>query len=296
MSGRGIDFLENWVNKNVTSADRKGIQDRATGLAAQCHQKAAAVGEAIMAIRFASGIWRATTFNYQMNFPVILTVVTAMVALTAIAERFDLGTGGTVTTIFWIVVAMSVHATILKNQPGFAIHKDGKEFVPFMWRAFVLVGLGLVGLIPFLVIVMPLLNNLNRELWIIPFLAIYGIVETFILSLWGTCLPAVIVHSDASFATAWQRGKKTFGYVFVRLLFLAGLGYTITFAGLALFITIALSDMTYWTKDGGLYFSNILAQLIFTLAFAYQIVMVATVLSRAFLIAESPDTNQGPSR
>ena len=30
MGGRGIDFLENWVNKNVTEADRKGSQDRAT--------------------------------------------------------------------------------------------------------------------------------------------------------------------------------------------------------------------------------------------------------------------------
>lgn len=30
MSGRGIDFLENWVNENVTVADRKGSQDRAT--------------------------------------------------------------------------------------------------------------------------------------------------------------------------------------------------------------------------------------------------------------------------
>ena len=27
MSGRGIDFLENWVNKNVTAADRKGSRD-----------------------------------------------------------------------------------------------------------------------------------------------------------------------------------------------------------------------------------------------------------------------------
>jgi uncharacterized membrane-anchored protein len=44
MSGRGIDFLENWVNKNVTVADRKGSQDRATELAAQCYADAAALG------------------------------------------------------------------------------------------------------------------------------------------------------------------------------------------------------------------------------------------------------------
>ena len=43
MSARGIDFLENWVNKNVTAADRKGSQDRATELAAQCYMDAAAL-------------------------------------------------------------------------------------------------------------------------------------------------------------------------------------------------------------------------------------------------------------
>ena len=44
MSGCGIDFLENWVNKNVTPVDRKGSQDRATELAAQCYADAAALG------------------------------------------------------------------------------------------------------------------------------------------------------------------------------------------------------------------------------------------------------------
>ena len=44
MSGRGIDFPENWVNKNVTSADRKGSRDRAKELAAQCIADAADLG------------------------------------------------------------------------------------------------------------------------------------------------------------------------------------------------------------------------------------------------------------
>ena len=44
VSGREIDFLENWVNKNVTVADRKGSQDRATELAPQCYADAAELG------------------------------------------------------------------------------------------------------------------------------------------------------------------------------------------------------------------------------------------------------------
>jgi hypothetical protein len=44
MSGRGIDFLENWVNKNVTAVDRKGSQNRAKELASQCFADAAVLG------------------------------------------------------------------------------------------------------------------------------------------------------------------------------------------------------------------------------------------------------------
>jgi hypothetical protein len=36
MSGRGIDFLENWVHQNVTETDRKGSRDRAKELAGRC--------------------------------------------------------------------------------------------------------------------------------------------------------------------------------------------------------------------------------------------------------------------
>ena len=44
MSGRGVDFLENWVNKNVTDADRKGSRERAQELAAACVADAAELG------------------------------------------------------------------------------------------------------------------------------------------------------------------------------------------------------------------------------------------------------------
>ena len=44
MSGRGIDFLENCVNKNVTDADRKGSMERAKELAATCIADAADLG------------------------------------------------------------------------------------------------------------------------------------------------------------------------------------------------------------------------------------------------------------
>jgi len=44
MSGRGIDFLENSVNKNVTADERKRDRARAKELAAFCYAEAMALG------------------------------------------------------------------------------------------------------------------------------------------------------------------------------------------------------------------------------------------------------------
>lgn len=44
MSERGIAFLDNWVNKNVTAAERKRGRDRAKEYAAFCLADATALG------------------------------------------------------------------------------------------------------------------------------------------------------------------------------------------------------------------------------------------------------------
>jgi hypothetical protein len=44
MSGRGIDFLEDWVHKNVTDDDRHGDRLRAAELANRCKAEAAIHG------------------------------------------------------------------------------------------------------------------------------------------------------------------------------------------------------------------------------------------------------------
>jgi hypothetical protein len=41
MTTRGVEFLENWIQKNVTSADKNGSRERATELAKRCVAEAA---------------------------------------------------------------------------------------------------------------------------------------------------------------------------------------------------------------------------------------------------------------
>jgi hypothetical protein len=44
MSGRGIDFLESWVHRNVTEDDRHSDRMRAAAMAERCKAEAAAAG------------------------------------------------------------------------------------------------------------------------------------------------------------------------------------------------------------------------------------------------------------
>jgi hypothetical protein len=44
MSARGLDFVENWILKNVTPAHHAGGHKRATTLAEQCMAEAASQG------------------------------------------------------------------------------------------------------------------------------------------------------------------------------------------------------------------------------------------------------------
>jgi hypothetical protein len=44
MSGRGVEFQWNWIEKNVTDAERHGSRERAKELAARCIADAAALG------------------------------------------------------------------------------------------------------------------------------------------------------------------------------------------------------------------------------------------------------------
>lgn len=44
MSAGGLDFLENWIEGNVTEADKYGSHERAKALAAKCMAEAKALG------------------------------------------------------------------------------------------------------------------------------------------------------------------------------------------------------------------------------------------------------------
>ena len=237
---------------------------------------------------FERGLWAETAHNFKANLWVILAVIGALAAW-GVAQDVIGSNGGSATTIIWLAVVIAVHSTILKGQPGFISLNQKGVFVGFLWRSFVFVA---AGIIPAL-LTLPLSENLAKGVWLLfVFLPAYGVSQALLLSIWGTWFPAVVADGDKTLSAAWRRGKKTFTYVFARLIFGNGPIVVLAFGLLLLVLGQVESEGTVWSEAKGFDAVAFALQLFLITAFAFQFVMMATVLSRAYLIVESKGAGQ----
>jgi hypothetical protein len=233
---------------------------------------------------FKRGLWKETIYNSQRNLLLMLGIVVALLALSVAQDIWKLGTGGNVGATFaWVMLAIAAHATILKGQSGYIATVDQKVLRPFMVRAFAFAAIGIIGSL----FTIPFWGDGSLGRIILAMLPAYGLTEALLLAKWGTWLPAVVAEGDRSFSAAGRRGSVAFGYVCLRLVFCNGVLLAIAFITLAIALNYAGSDGEIWTQESGFNVGAFAATLTFFLTFAFQTVMLATVLSRAYLIAEA---------
>jgi hypothetical protein len=215
-----------------------------------------------------------------------------VLALSLAQDIWHLGSGGnTGVTFVWLLLAIAIHATILKGQSGFNAIGKNDALLPFMWRALVLGMVGLAGSL----FVLPLVGDAGVDYFIMAMLPAYGAIEAVLLSKWGTWFPAVVAEGDRTFSTAGRRGSQVFGYTFVRLIFCNGAILAASFIVLIIGVSQIAGDGSIWSQSSGLSFGILVLYLAFYFAFAFQTVMLATVLSRAYLIAEAKHSNEMPA-
>ena len=237
-----------------------------------------------MELTFERGLWKETIYNSQRNIRLMLGVVSALVALSVAQDIWKLGTSGNIGATFaWIILAIAAHATILKGQSGYISTVDKKIFRPFILRAFAFAAVGIIGSL----FTIPFWGDGSLGRIILAMLPAYGLTEALLLAKWGTWLPAVVAEGDLSFAAAGRRGSVTFGYICLRLILCSGILLAIAFITFAVALDYAGSDGAIWTQASGFNFGALAATLAFFFAFAFQTVMLATVLSRAYLISEA---------
>ena len=237
---------------------------------------------------FERGIWKESARNFWANKWVALTAVGLITAVSLFQDyTHSKSSGGIWVEFAWLPVAIAAHATILNGTTGFNTMGGSQYktvFSPFLWRS---MGLSLIGIIPAAAITIPLAGPANKTVFIYLFTAIYAATESFILAKWGTMLPACVANGDRTFKTAGTRGIKIFRYVLGRFWACNAVVLVGGFAGLiAAYVAVAtISDDVLKLANHDL-LQPLLQVSLFTL-FAFNLVMLATILSRAYLIAEN---------
>ena len=233
---------------------------------------------------FERGIWAEAFLNAKKIFYMLAIIVVLAVGLSLAQDAWKIGSAGNAGLAFaWLQLAILAHMTILKNQPGITVDQKGK-FLGAFFGTSLLLSLG-----PLLVAALAAAATykFGEGIMFLSALIVYAVFELLVLAKWGTRYPAMVAGGDRTFNTAASRGNQTFGYVFWRLLVCNAPIILAAFALLFYAISSSNNDAAIWTKTGGLDVLMLCAEIIFNAAFSFQIVLLATILSRAYLIAES---------
>jgi|GEM_PF-2151027 len=246
-----------------------------------------------------SGIWEEGLEVIKANRWVTLIYALAITGFALLSEIWKGSSGsGVVQLLAAVYLAVPAHLTVLRNisgrkaievlgrrTPGTSWWRSspGNIFSPFLWRAFGMSLLCVLIAVPFLVI--PLV--LGAPQYMAFGCAAIGLLagSVFAFAKWGTMFPAIVAGGDYSMAAAGQRGKQIFGYAAPRLLISFGLFSLLIVIVLATAVLLSGGTGDYFRGDGKFDVILFLASFLAGLISAYQVVMTAVILSRAYLKA-----------
>lgn len=238
-------------------------------------------------MNFERGIWEESVRNFWANKFVVVIAVGLLIAVGIFQDYTHSTSGGGMWVEFaWLPVAIAAHATILNGQSGFATFSSSQYkivFSPFLWRS---IGLSFIGVIPAMAIAIPIVGTENMTLFTYVIMALYAAFESLILAKRGTMLPACVAEGDKSLKAASDRSAKIFGYVLGRFWSCNAVLLVIGGGGIILCYSIVVSFLkTLFTITDNV-IVDIFLQTSITILLAFNLVMLATILSRAYLIAE----------
>jgi hypothetical protein len=244
-------------------------------------------------MRFSRGLFQETIHALSVNWLVALTFLATGMVLQALDKT--LGNAGLFAQLILIsVLAICIHRTIMKPDSRVSVSTKIWMIWSYGWRWVAMLALSsVIGVIPVYVLGYLFLISAGP---IEAYIGLSGVLVTIVfasvLSKWGTFLPAVAVEGDSSFAGASVRGRRTFGYSAMRLFFCCGplliVPYALTLFRMGKFGAIDSSVIGKPMEYGLPLLFVWLLQLLFAL---FSTALIATILSRAYLIGEAKENS-----
>jgi hypothetical protein len=235
------------------------------------------------------GLWAETTDAFKSNFAAVGIYILFMMIIALVQDFFKSTSGLSVAqAIATALLAIPAHLTVLRGISGREALKDpasSKNLMQFALRAF---GLGILSFVP-AILVLLLASLFKVELVFALLCAAITLLPAgaFIFARWGTMLPAVVMNDSRTMAAAAVRSKASFSYVFWRLLVCFGLLTVLMMVPVIMAANIFETGDKFMRDSGGIDLVLILSVLLSIVIGAYQVVMTAVILSRAYLLANT---------
>lgn len=219
-----------------------------------------------------------TTRTFVKAIVPIAFFIALKMAMGLAEDYFGLKTSTVANLVLEVGIAFVAYSTLLHGGYSTAWPSGTKPpFSSFFFRFGLLFFIPLffaLGSLPFL---LPL-----GEISLVLFMGIFGIAALIMLSLFGTMLPAIVDGLDRSWGAALRRGTKIWWFVCWRLI--AG-----PFLVMILLVVIAVSlpMASEFAIDGKIQWLTMLAFIPIMAIGMFASVMVAVILTQAYLRAES---------
>jgi uncharacterized integral membrane protein len=236
-----------------------------------------------------NGLWAESFRVFKVNAKPVAVYIAAMMLIAFVSEHLSSGSGLTIAQAFAAaVLAIPAHLAVLKNtRPDGSLMgiSNGKIVNAFAFRG---IGLGLLAfLVPAIVFIALLVAGVQIAINGVISATLLLLASAFVFSKWGTMLPAAVLETDKTMATASMRSKKVFAYAFPRLLLCFGVLTVLVFVPILLVAALFnVGDMMF-SQQTGIDLPLIIGILVAQIVGAFQVVMTAVILSRSYLRAEA---------
>jgi hypothetical protein len=242
---------------------------------------------------FSRGLFQEAHNALSTNWPIALMFLAAQ-SLLDIFDEIRGGGGSAAQIIFYGpatqlvlcgILAVCIHQAVIK--PGFV--KPHLRHNSMMWGyVYRLAVMALVCAAAAFLLTFALVHRESSDAFIVLSATLAVIFYAWVLSMWGTVLPAVAVEGNVGFARGTARGKVTFRYSFLRLLFCCGPLLIIGLTLLSLFHWyFGETDESRIGEVTGVDYPALVSGLIASLFALFNTALASTILSRAYLIGEA---------